>query len=353
MFKRTLCRLLAALMLCAVLPAARAVETSAAAAILVDADSGRVLYEKNADERMRIASTTKLLTALVALELGDLADVVTVSAAAAKTEGSSMYLRAGEQLTLETLLYGLLLCSGNDAAVAVAEHISGSVSAFAEEMNAAARRLGMENSSFANPSGLDDPAHRSTARDMARLACAALENETLLRIASTKTATVGGRTMQNHNKLLGRVSGCVGLKTGYTKAAGRTLVSAFERGGRRLVAVTLRDGNDWADHAALCEYGYSAYPLSQEATRGEVLCSVPLVGGGEAPLLAAQSFSYPLAAGEVMEREINLFTPLYPPVRALRVVGEAVFTLNGAETGRVPLLCGRSILPREQNSETE
>ena len=160
-----------------------AVSTSASSAILMDVDSGRVLYEQNADAKMLIASTTKILTALVAIREGDLNDVVTVSREAAYTEGSSMYLKVGEKLTLETLLYGLLLCSGNDAAVAIAEHISGSQEDFAKLMNATAREIGMEHSSFANPNGLDHEDHYSTARDMARLACAAVENETLVQQA--------------------------------------------------------------------------------------------------------------------------------------------------------------------------
>ena len=236
-----------------------AVSTSASSAILMDVDSGRVLYEQNADAKMLIASTTKILTALVAIREGDLNDVVTVSREAAYTEGSSMYLKVGEKLTLETLLYGLLLCSGNDAAVAIAEHISGSQEDFAKLMNATAREIGMEHSSFANPTGLDHEDHYSAARDMARLACAAVENETLVRMASTRSVTIGGRTMTNHNKLLNQIEGCIGLKTGYTMAAGRTLVSCVERNGQRLVAVTLQDGNDWADHAALYDYGFSTW----------------------------------------------------------------------------------------------
>ena len=195
----------------------------------MDVDSGRVLYAHHADTRMLIASTTKILTALVAIRDGDLEDVVTVSAQAAGTEGSSMYLRAGEELTLETLLYGLLLCSGNDAAVAIAEHVGGSVAGFVERMNAYAAELGMENSSFANPNGLDDENHYSTARDMAVLACAAVQNETLVRIASTRSVTIGGRTMTNHNKLLSMEEGCIGLKTGYTRTPQSAVRSATVR----------------------------------------------------------------------------------------------------------------------------
>jgi len=343
---RKMCLLLAAV-LCLCVPA-EAVETSATAAILIDADSGRVLYEKQADRQMLIASTTKIMTALVALEEGELSETVTVSSYAAGTEGSSMYLKAGEKLTLETLLYGLLLCSGNDAAVAVAEHIAGNEDAFAVLMNEKAAELGMTNSSFANPNGLDHEKHYSTARDMAKLACAALENQTLMRIASTKSVSVGGRTMSNHNKLLSMQSGCLGLKTGYTRAAGRTLVSCMEQNGQRLVAVTLQDGNDWADHQTLYAYGYDAYPAQRGAAPGEVLQHAAVSGGLQAtvPLVSAGSFSWPVAADEMLETRIELDASLTAPLRAGMRAGQAVFTLNGREVGRVDLLCGKTVLPR-------
>ena len=164
-------------------------------------------------------------------------------------------LRPGEKLTLEELLYGLLLCSGNDAALALTE-CAGGVAPFVERMNEKAAALGMRNSHFANPNGLDDEAHYSTAYDMALLGCAAVNEPTLRRMVSTRTAVIGGRTLTNHNKLLSRLDGCVGLKTGYTKAAGRTLVSCAEQAGHRLVAVTLRDGDDWNDHEALYRWGF-------------------------------------------------------------------------------------------------
>ena len=324
-----------------------AVDTSAAAAILVDADSGRVLYEQNADARMLIASTTKILTALVAIREGDLSDIVTIKREAVLTEGSSMYLKEGEKLTLETLLYGLMLCSGNDAAVAIADHVGGSQAGFVKLMNEAARELGMENSSFANPNGLDAENHYSTARDMAALACAAVKNETLLRIASTRSVTSGGRTMTNHNKLLQHLDGCLGLKTGYTRAAGRTLVSCAERNGQRLVAVTLQDGNDWADHQALYEYGFAAYPAHRAAVLGKPLYRAPVKNGIRAtvPLVAAEGFSWPLAEGERLEMSVELDAPLTAPLTAGCSVGNAVFTLNGREVGRVALLCGESAPP--------
>nr|WP_326213310.1 D-alanyl-D-alanine carboxypeptidase family protein [uncultured Oscillibacter sp.] len=318
----------------------RAVEVSASAAVLMDMDSGRVLYERNAGARMLIASTTKILTALVAIRDGNLSDTVKVSREAAYTEGSSMYLKEGEELTLETLLYGLLLCSGNDAAVAVAEHVGGSVEGFVERMNETALELGMEDSSFANPNGLDDEEHYSTAYDMALLARAAMGNETLVRIASTRTATIGGRTMTNHNKLLRYMDGCLGLKTGYTRAAGRTLVSCAERNGQRLIAVTLQDGNDWADHQSLYDYGFSAYPAKRMAQLGHEVAEEAGI-----PLIAADSFAWPLAQGEALETSVKLERDLTGPLRAGTRVGKAVFSLNGKEVGRVGLLIGSDISP--------
>ena len=256
MWKRLCGALLALGLLLTLLPCrAEAVQLSATAAILMDADSGEVLYEKDAARRMRIASTTKIMTALVVLEHARLTDTITVTGDH-MVEGSSMYLKPGEVVTVEELLYGLLLCSGNDAALALAD-CCGGLEAFVAAMNDKAAALGMTDTSFANPNGLDDEKHYSTARDMAVLAAYAAQDPTFRRICSTRTATVGGRTMTNHNKLLSQVEGCIGMKTGYTKAAGRTLVSCAERQGRRLVAVTLCDGNDWADHKALYEMGFA------------------------------------------------------------------------------------------------
>lgn len=279
MARRILAALWAAVSLIGCLTAVtEAVEVSAAAAVLMDADSGRLLYEKNGEKRMLIASTTKLMTALVALEQGGLQQEITVTGGH-MAEGSSMYLRPGEKLTLETLLYGLLLSSGNDAALAVTECMGGAVP-FVARMNEKAAELGMENTHFANPNGLDDEAHYSTAEDMAKLAAAAMDDPVLRRVASTRTARIGGRTLTNHNKLLSRVEGCVGLKTGYTKAAGRTLVSCAERDGVRLVAVTLQDGDDWNDHASLYEQGFRVLRPVKAVERGLHLAAERAIRGG-------------------------------------------------------------------------
>ncbi len=351
--KRAAAVLTLVFILCSIFPChVRAVSTSASAAILVDADSGRVLYEQNADAKMLIASTTKIMTALVAIRDGNLSDMVTVKREATLTEGSSMYLKEGEQLTLETLLYGLMLCSGNDAAVAIAEHVGGSQAGFVKMMNETAKELGMVHTSFANPNGLDAETHYSTARDMAVLACAAMENETFARIVSTRTVTIGGRTMNNHNKLLSWSEGCIGLKTGYTKAAGRTLVSCMEKNGQRLVAVTLQDGNDWADHQALYEYGFAAYPARRLAVLGQPLRRVPVEGGVQknVALVAVESFFWPVADGEKPETRLELSNSLTAPLAAGTKVGQAVFTLDGAEIGRVDLLCGEYVAPRVESA---
>lgn len=351
--KRIAAVLTAALLLFSIFPCqVKAMGTSATAAILVDSDSGRVLYEQNADAKMLIASTTKIMTALVAIREGNLSDMVTVKREATLTEGSSMYLKEGEQLTLEALLYGLMLCSGNDAAVVIAEHVGGSQAGFVKMMNETARELGMAHTSFANPNGLDAETHYSTARDMAVLACAAMENETFSRIVSTRTVTIGGRTMTNHNKLLSWSEGCIGLKTGYTKAAGRTLVSCMEKNGQRLVAVTLQDGNDWADHQALYEYGFDTYPAKRLSVLGQPFRRVLVKGGVQkiVTLVAAESFSWPAAKDERIETHLELADSLTAPLAAGTRVGQAVFTLDGQEIGRVDLLCGESVAPKAESA---
>ena len=330
-------------------------QTGAEAFILMDAGSGRVLTGKNTEQELAIASTTKIMTALVALETGNLSDKVTVKQNHLK-EGSSMYLRAGEVLTLEELLYGLLLPSGNDAAECIAAHCGGSGGSggsaqFVRWMNEKAKALGMEHTSFANPSGLDEMGHSSCALDMARLAAYAMQNPTFARIVSTRTASVGTRTMTNHNKLLASYSGCVGLKTGYTGDAGRTLVTCAERDGMRLIAVTLHDGSDWADHAALYDYGFSAYALSSGAKKGEAYGSVS-VDGQSVSAVAAESFRYPTAENEALSVRAELPQTVSAPVRKGQTFGTLVISCGETEVGRVDLVSARSVQAQETKSET-
>lgn len=317
--------------------------TSAAAYVLLDADSGRVLAAQRETEERAIASTTKIMTALVALERRSLTDRVTV-----RREhligGSSMYLSEGETLTMEALLYGLMLPSGNDAAACIAD-VCGGQESFVRRMNEKAAELGMTHTAFQNPSGLDAAGHHSCALDMARLMACAMDEPTFARIVSARTASVGTRSMTNHNKLLGAVEGCVGGKTGYTGAAGRTLVTCAERDGLRLIAVTLHDGSDWQDHTALYDYGFANWRSERAVTRGRVYALLA-VRGGQAPcvaLSAAESFSYPLAAGEALTLRVELPEETQAPVREGAVLGEAVVLLDGAEVGRVGLAAANGV----------
>ena len=237
--------------------------TSAASAILINADTGTVLYAKNENEQRAIASTTKILTALITLESGDLDTQFVVDSNAIKVEGTSMGLREGDIVTRRDLCYGMLLPSGNDAANAAAVNIAGSLSAFADLMNKKAQALGMTSSHFVTPSGLDAEGHYSTARDMAILTMAALENEDfaeICRLANAKRCFGNPpyeRWLSNSNKLLWNYEGCIGVKTGFTDNARRCLVSAAKRDGVRLIAVTLNAPNDWSDHKKMLDYGFS------------------------------------------------------------------------------------------------
>ena len=212
--------------------------TSAASYILMDAASGRALAAHNADDPRLIASTTKIMTALIALERCDPDREVEIVPAWTGIEGSTMYLAAGQVMTVRDLLYGLMLASGNDAAVALACITAGDVETFAELMNERAAELGCEHTHFENPNGLDSDAHYSCARDLAIIAREAIRSEEFRTIVSTSSAEVGGMTFTNHNRLLRECEGVFGVKTGYTEAAGRILVSCVEREGFRLICVT-------------------------------------------------------------------------------------------------------------------
>jgi len=339
------CAFLTALMMVVTLgQSAGAVSTSASSAVLMDADSGRILYSQNADTPRLIASITKIMTAVVALEHGNTDETYSVTRED-MAEGSSMYLQVGEQLTLEELLYGLLLASGNDAALAVAHCVCGSMEEFVSLMNEKAKELGLTNTSFANPNGLDHENHHSTARDMAVLTCHAMRNETFRRLVSTRTATVGERVLTNHNKLLSRYDGCIGVKTGYTKAAGRTLVSAAEREGQLLIAVTLNDGNDWQDHSNLLDFGFSTYPKTRIVEDGSVFGSALVKGSAVAavPVIAATSFFYPLGQEELPSFMCHYYPQVTAPVVKGTVLGEITVSLGGEEIGRVPLVAGADV----------
>lgn len=260
-------------------------EISALSAVLIEAESGRLLWEKQAELPLPMASTTKVMTALTAVTLASPDTCIRVHPDAVGVEGSSVYLVENEELTLEQLLYALLLESANDAAAAIAIGLCGSIGAFAEEMNRYADRLGLVHTHFCNPHGLDEEAHYTTAADLAALTREALRVPLLCRILASEEATVphpslgSERHLHNHNRLLQLYAGCIGGKTGYTKKSGRCLVSAAERDGVTLIAVTLRAPNDWEDHGILFDYGFSCLRSLSLCDAGELPIPIPTVGG--------------------------------------------------------------------------
>ena len=341
----------AAALLAAVLFSGTQVQAlSAQKAIVLDAQTGRVLFSQGADDRALIASTTKIMTALVICEQCNVLDRMKIPKEAVGIEGSSMYLKEGEVLTLQELLYGLMLRSGNDAAVALAIYCGGTVEGFAGLMNDKAHQLGMENTHFVNPNGLDAPGHYSTARDMAILAAYAMENPIFRQTVSTKSVTVGTRVLQNHNKLLWRVDGADGVKTGYTKAAGRILVSSTTRQGRRIIVVTMDAPNDWADHEKLIEEAFSAFSVKTLVNQGQVLGTAEVAGGeaGDVEMLAGESFAFPLRKDEKVDFYLPAPGFVYAPVVEGAQAGFAHVMVDGASVGKISLVYGQTIERTEE-----
>ena len=328
----------------------RGVDVSARSAIVLDGDSGRVLWEKNAQEECLIASTTKIMTALVVLEQGTLEDTVEIPAEATGIEGSSMYLTAGERLTVEDLLYGMMLSSGNDAAVALAIYVSGSPEAFAREMNRKAQALGLVHTGFANPNGLDQEGNYSTAADLGRLAAAAMENPDFRRIVSAKTYQCPGHTMTNHNKLLWQYEGAVGVKTGFTKRAGRILVGSAERKGRRLISVTIHAPEDWQDHRRMLDYGFSQYVTETLVAAGQRVGTMPVMSGccDTVSLRAAQGLDASVLPGESAEYRLLTGPFRYAPVEQGEILGTLQVYLGRRLVGQMPVYAGEQVLPLPQ-----
>lgn len=239
--------------------------------------NGCTLYEKNADVRLPMASTTKLMTAILALESCPLDEQIEIKSEQCGVEGSSMYLKPGERRTVRELVTGLLLVSGNDAAQVLACHISGDCARFAMLMNDKAQALGMTNTHFTNPHGLSESAHYSTARDLARLMEYCMNNAAFAEIDRMSSASVDGKLLVNHNRLLRICQGCIGGKTGYTEAAGRCLVSCCERDGARVVCVTLSAPDDWNDHTALYNWAYGC--CAKRSITSNLRFAVPVVSG--------------------------------------------------------------------------
>ncbi len=328
-----------------------ALEISAQSGVLYEPVSGRVIFEKNKDEKRGMASTTKIVTAITALENGNLNDIVTVSKKAADVEGSSVWLEEGEKQTLYNLLYGLMLSSGNDAAIAIAEHISEDTEKFALLMNETAQKAGAKNSSFKNPNGLDEEGHFTTAYDLAKITAYAMENEQFREIVKTKKKTIPwenhqwDRTLKNHNKLLTLYEGADGVKTGFTKKCGRCLVSSAVKNGTRLIAVTLNAPNDWDDHTKMLDWGFENLKSIQVVKKDEILSEMFVENGTEntVTLLAEKDIHLPLLKNDKVEVKLNVTKKIKAPISAGQMLGFAEIYLNEKKVEEVRLVSANNV----------
>lgn len=326
---------------------ADSLSVSAKSAILIEASSGEVIFAKNPDEKLSMASTTKIMTALVALENSDPNKAVKVSPLAVNIEGSSIYLFPGEEMSLLDLLYGMLLESANDAAAAIAIEVGGSIEGFAALMNKKAEELGLQSTHFENPHGLDGKDHYTTARELAIIAREAYLNPTLKEIFSTYKKTIplnsgdGERLLINHNKLLKRYEGATGIKTGFTKKSGRCLVSAAEREGLEFIAVTLNSPDDWSDHAKMLDLGFACYESRLLCKMGEACYTLPSVGAIEDHVILATADEIraivPRNSGDI-RCVLELPRFVYAPIGAKEAVGYLVFYLDGELIAKTELI---------------
>ncbi len=311
---------------------------SARHAVLYEPTTGVYLYDRNGDARAPMASTTKIMTALVALRHGNLKEKITIPPEACGIEGSSIYMQPGEVLTLQDLLYALMLQSANDAAAAIAIAVGGSVSDFADMMNAEAAALGLSNTHFMNPHGLDDPQHYTSARDLAQIAAAAMEIPEFCEIVCSVKHTIPHgnegdvRVLVNHNKLLRLYDGAIGVKTGFTKKSGRCLVGAAERDGLTFITVTLDAPNDWNDHIRMFEHGFEQLENRLLYDTGSFSYELPLLGEdgkrirctNPEPICAVLPKSAPAP-------DVTLDLPHYltSPAKGGKVIGSVRFSYNG------------------------
>ena len=317
---------------------------SANSAVLIDASSRAVLCEKNARERMGMASTTKIMTALVAAERGELGKTVSVSPLAVGVEGSSVYLYAGEKFTLKDLVCAMLLESANDAAAAIAIEVGGSIEGFCEMMNEKAEELGLCDTHFTNPHGLSDDEHYTTAYDLAVITAEALENDTVREIVATQKMTVtpvegNVRVLYNHNKMLSRYEGAIGVKTGFTKKTGRCLVSAAEKDGLRLIAVTLNASDDWNDHEKLLDLGFENFCRAELVKKGDVCYMQSVIGGVDERVLlvACETVCATLPKGVDAQKLVQVVETYnryeFAPTQEGRTAGKVTYYLDGQLVG--------------------
>lgn len=322
-----------------------AVSVSARGAVMMCVETGEVLFSENPDKRLSMASTTKIMTSLIALEAATPELEIEVSREMVEVEGTSMGLRAGDKASLLELVYGMLIQSGNDAANAAAIVLGGSVEKFAKMMNDRAKELSMNSTHFVTPSGLDDEEHYSTAYDMALLACECIKNPEFRKICSQKSARLSygnppyGRTLTNHNRLLWSMEDCIGIKTGFTKKSGRCLVSAAERDGVTLVIVTLNDPDDWNDHIALFDYGFSA---CKSGILSPVCRKLRVCGSDKTEISVVPAYEPLFPESENAECTVYLRQIDYAPIEKGETVGRAVFRSNGRLLYELPLIAGEN-----------
>ena len=327
-----------------------ALEVSAASAILIDAQSGEVLYSKDSNTALPMASTTKIMTAIVAIEqTRDITLKIRVPDAAVGIEGSSIYLCKNEILSLEDLLYALLLASANDAAVAIAIYVGGCIDGFVELMNAKAVEIGLSHSHFQNPHGLDGNEHYTTASDLAKLTAYALKNETFKRIVSTQRKTIpfcgenDRRLLINHNKLLASLDGAVGVKTGFTKKSGRCLVSAVERNGTMFIAVTLNAPNDWNDHRVMHEFGFERY---ESVELGNFSMRLPVISGVKTNVICGvteKSYHLIKKGDAEISCKVELYPFAYAPIKKGEKLGRILYMYNGDVIGEATIVALETI----------
>lgn len=311
-------------------------DCSAAGWIVYHPDSGTILAGKEPDTPLPMASTTKIMTALLTLENCLLDDVVIIEKDCTDIEGSSLYLREGEKYSVEELLLGLLLSSGNDASLALSKAAAPTTEMFVAAMNEKAAELGMAHTHFINPHGLPAEGHVSTARDLALLMGEAMKNPVFRRLVGTKTAEVHGVTLQNHNKLLWQCEGVNGGKTGYTRAAGRCLVSSCCRNGMELICVTLNDRRDWEDHSALYDEAFASWQeISIDC--GMKLGSAAVIGSDDAAVCAGEKCILCVPKKSELSVEIHVPKIIFGPVPTGEKAGEALLRWTGGEK-RIPLL---------------
>lgn len=333
--------------------AAPALSVSAKSAIVMSSD-GDVLFEHNADEVLPMASTTKIMTCLIALEECDDDEVVTVTDASAGIEGTSLYMKSGDEATVRDLIFAAMLRSANDAASALAVHISGDEESFSRLMNDRASELGLDGTHFTNPHGLPSEGHHTTARDLARLAAFAMKNELFAAVVSTKeyVVTLNGdekRPVRNHNKLLFTYDGACGVKTGFTKESGRCLVSCAERDGVRLIAVTLGAPDDWRDHRAMLDYGFENLVYAKVLSPGQIRREFHVFGDGVVTAVNTEALFATVRVGSELSYVVegDRFASL--PVKRGDVVARVRVMSDGRAVGCADLVStdSHSLPPRE------